>query len=728
MERKRLAILAVIALISIVAVSFVIVPQFSVFTVQKVALQQRGVGNPGQVLQGGYWRVFATTQGAENVNFLTLNQTVMQQYAGSDYPPDIAVLGSVTFGIYQNQPPFWRIPMYKVEDLTLHPGATASKRIEKDSTYKVESMKVSIWRTDLSAKELVIPFTISILKTQGSKLGSLVTNYPGATKITSSSGDAWQFSISGRQVSDFSQPSIIDFYNPQDSNQRVRISLQFIVGDPSYQWTQDWVAVTPQNGGSLSNNVFDAFNLGAIEDQLNYALGKSFNFANYWFGGGSWLGEGSWLGLAGTHYGPATQPGVPTLQMQTWSDGTKSPLFTVLASGVGFSYQPATFGVDNEGYDYDRTTVDPNAPKFPGWYCPAPGNHEGISNIPDWQLYRLPTAPTVYNNQETLNPVGLSVVNFLQQSYAGGVVKSAVHNVDYLNYWGQGSGSGAVGVGQTNAIAMRMPTAAYSWSYTMDVSTELVDSVVVQQNYPQVSIENFGVDRQYVDAHTSALATLKIKNNSPYGGAVSVGVAIPDALKNTIVINGGDSQLYLTAGETKDIVFQITNTGNLAVQSSAVQFTCSVWGMAPGTSPMTRTFSLVFNAGLTQSTTRLQVITKEQDTNMPINGLTVKVQYGQIGNDFQTLSTTDGSIEFDLGGASGSVTVYITDNTNRYNPYTEYFNINSATLNQKIVYLTLIGGSQGTNPVLQYLVWIVAIIVVVLVVAAAILYKKKKGL
>ena len=167
------------------------------------------------------------------------------------FPAGDAVLGSVTFGIVQSQPPYWHVPLTKIEDITVYPTTYGEYKTGEDTTHSTSPLTVTLWKTDQSQKALIIPFTVGVLKTAGSKLGSLVTDYPGAVLQHSAQGDYYSMSVSFYSVAQMQQPQVITWYNPQDPTQTVTMTLLFTVGGSEFDWTQDYCVVTEQNGGQV---------------------------------------------------------------------------------------------------------------------------------------------------------------------------------------------------------------------------------------------------------------------------------------------------------------------------------------------------------------------------------------------------------------------------------------------------------------------------------------------
>ena len=680
-SHKKLG-LAVLGLTAILVVSIILLvplnlPQNSVWSVSNINLEERGVNGGDGVLKGGDWRIIGTTD-ISNIQFLTLNQTTMKNFPGQ-FPPDVAVMGSVTFGILQNQAPYWHIPLTKIEDIAVYHKTYGSYKTGQDSGHSIDPLTVTLWRTDLANKELVIPFSVGILKTGGGKLGSLVTDYHGAILLHSAQGDYYQFSVSFKSIATGQMSSVINWYNPQDPNQKVKMTLLFTVGGSEFDWSQDYIVVTEQNGGQVfQNNVFPYSSLSEIEKQLNPAFSVATNFESYWLGGGSWKANGYWLEYSmfgSTRFGPANQYPAANPSLVRLADGSMSPLFQVMP--VPGLY-PQAVGVDSEGYKYNTQDIDPDAPCFPGWYTPSPINTEGITgnNVPsDWQNYRLPVGANVINDKNNLRPTGLSVVNFLSTQTIAGVTKTAVPKQNY-NLWGQtaiASYAGSAASNGDSSLKVSIPTAARSWAFQMDVSTDLVDTVVIQQNYIHVVIDSFSVDRDTISVGDSAIATIALRNTSPFSGTASQGFTVPTELQGSCSVSGGDGSLYFQANSSQTVTLHIANTGNLADDKQGT-FTYHVINNN-GETTDSKTVTLTFKAGLGVPDTMLTVNTLLSGTNEAVNGLKVTVAYGATGTLSQTLDTNGGVVRFDLAKETGACTVTITDPSGRYADQKDFFNL-----------------------------------------------------
>jgi len=632
-------------------------------SVSRIWLQQRGVGSAGQELTGGFWRVDATTGSAET-QFLTFNTTTAEQKANpGDYPSDVAIKGSIIFGVFQSQNSYWKLPLVKVKDITVYPTMHGMMTNFQylDWAYK-NPLIVSVWRTDLSQKELVIPFSAGVLKTAGENPGSFATDYPGAVPQTTSQGTGYSFDISFKQIATGELSKVINWYNPSKPTETVKMTLQFTVGGSEYDWNKDLVFITNQNGGPISNNnVFNSYDLSNIDQLLNYQLGNDWSYYHYFFGGGDKF-RGYAYDFAGLPVTSDTKAGVMGL-FETWDGVTVKPSITNREDSPGPTYSGALC----EGYKSDTSAALDWSYQYPGWYVPATGNGEGPSQSGEWWKYRFPLAGTVYNDQETLKPKGLSIVNYLTTAvkapYRWDGSNNPTKPINLIrenpNYYGAGYSGDC-----PSGYQVQIPRAARQWYFTLDVSTEAADTVVVSQNYIDAKITNWSVDRATVGAGQTALVNVVIKNTSPFAGAIAQGVNIPPDVASSIAVTGGDGALYFQAGEEKTVTLQIKNTGNL-VSDKTVSFTYSLQNDEPRVTD-SRTFSLTFQAGLGNPDTTITVTTLSADSNEPIGGLLVKAFYGDTMDLYKSSSTLDGATTLEMGQYRGNVKIEVSDPASRF--------------------------------------------------------------
>ena len=682
MSKKQILALTTIFAVVILAVAFAYSPiQLTILSIDSYYLQERGTGVPGGIMQGGNWRITATTSGDE-IQWVTVNDATARQYASAgSYPSDVSITGAVTVSVWQNTEPYWHIPFTKLtEDVTVHPKMTGYFDGGK-AGQTVEPKKVSLWRTNLAEKELIVPFTVKMVKTAGSTLGSMETDYPGATQTTGTDGNKeYQFALSFRDIASGEQTAIINWYNPNNPSQTARMTLHFTVGSSEYDWTHDFIVVTDQNGGDItSSNTFNAFSQNVITSQLNHDENNPYSYYRYWYGGGTiYTVPDGHAHSRGAGVIPNGSPSVGTRQLMNWDDGSVAPFF-VYTTPVGSSPLPVTFVID-EDYIYGTDTQTGNT-DFPGWYTPVPGNTEGYTAPPQWQLHRLPVPVTTINNLDRADPTGLSIVNYLASSNP----KTGVYK-DYAvrenpDVWGAGCG-GRVG-GYSDGLGVAIPQTARAWAYTLDISTQLVDTIIVNNNYINVQIVDIQQDRTDISAQSSATVTATLKNMDNFAGEISHGFEIPPLIASSCTTTGDGGGLHFEANEQKTVTLHIVNTGNLPENVNNQQLKYRITNTA-GAETDARMLTFNFLQGIGQPETQLNINCVEADTNNRLNGLIAKVYYGTRGNEYQSFSTQDGSVSFNLGYYTGAVTLIVEDPQHRYDDKKEYFNVaegvNSKTL------------------------------------------------
>ena len=186
-----------------------------------------------------------------------------------------------------------------------------------------------------------------------------------------------------------------------------------------------------------------------------------------------------------------------------------------------------------------------------------------------------------HHSKNNLNPTGLSVVDFLAAQSIRGVSKLGIPAQNY-NIWGQsqtnpvsGSMKSYAGAGGADSsLNVAIPLTARSWAFQLDVSTDLVDTVVIQQNYVHVVIDSFTVDRDTVSSGDSAIVTATLRNTNSFSGLAMQGFSLPANSATSCQITGGGG-LYFEPNETQTVNLLITNTGNL-VNDTKADFTYSV--------------------------------------------------------------------------------------------------------------------------------------------------------
>ena len=253
---------------------------------------------------------------------------------------------------------------------------------------------------------------------------------------------------------------------------------------------------------------------------------------------------------------------------------------------------------------------------------------------------------------------------------------------------------------------------------------DLVDTVIVNNDYINVQILSITKDRSDIYADTEATVTATLKNMHNYGSTVTHGFDLPPTVDGTCQITGG-GQLTFDANEQKTVTLRIKNLGNLNQRIDNILFNYRITNTA-GTRTDEETLSFNFLAGIGQQDTQLTVTCLTQEHLTPINGLNVQVAYGAVGNDIQTVGTQDGIASFNLGSYGGAVTLRVTDPLERYESRTEFFNVNQFQSNSKILHFTTASNDDGNWWENMYLWIALAGVATVITLMGGIIYYKRK--
>ena len=653
-QTKQYLIIGVAAMLVIAFAGAALNP-LDVLSVDRIWLEQRGFDGGDGELQDGVWRILATTSDS-NVQFLRLNQEGMESFG--EFPSDVNVNGEIYVTVSQKQSPYWVIPITNLGIVEVTPEMKASKLGITEPTGDVlaDSVSVNLWDLNLAEKTVVIPFEVTATKVKGENISPLTTDDERATKIIMEDGEAYLFSFSQSDIIDGDSDAII-FYNPLDVTETMKLNLLWSFGDyDRYGWNDNLLFITTPDGGSTlaptTEMTFLAANEPSIRQQLNWQSGNDWTFNRYWYGGGN-----TFKGTTVTY---------------SVVDGNKEHTGVIIEqSGKSIAkLQPEGY---NDRYLLTEGYVHPNylsgGPRetgiyeYAGWYTPSPNAVELIGNAPsDWDDWRFPLSPNI-NSNPTTTPDGLSILNYLASSKVAPV--TGYSHTPFArqdpDVWGYGAG-GNIGVG--GKIGVVLPPTARSWLFTLDVSTQLADTVVVQENYVNVDdIEPIIFDRYVLSASETAYGSVTLKNLSPWGGRASVSVTAPSNLINTVQIAGGGSY-WFDIGEEKIINFQITNTGLLDEEQTGT-FTFSVVNEQPYETAHD-TFVMTFKPGIGVPDSTLSVTVVDADSGAKIGGITIKAVYGV--DDLSKTVTTDvaGECSLEFGKYTGLVALTAVDYQSRY--------------------------------------------------------------
>lgn len=658
--KKKPLMLLVLALVALALFSYIGKLPLEVLSVDRIWLYERGVGEAGEELEGGWWRVLATTKSTADVRFIQLNHTKMEEeelYA-DDFPQDVVVQGEIYVSVWQSQEPYWVIPIKHIETITVTPRTVGTYyshsglewgfvKDEREGAV-VEPVVVSLWELDLAQKKVIVPFTVEALKTSGENVGPLQTDDERAQEVTAGK---YNFEFSYSDISSGEMSTKIVFYSPNDATEAVKLNLIWTFGDyDRYSWTENFLFVTSETAGPISSiNTFGVADLTAIRTELTAQSNDLWTFNNYWFGGPA-ASNAVFKGTTYTNTPGTTDPEEFRGYLELWDDGTPKPVVR-----YGLDIEEADYLC--EGYGYGGVH---NLFEYPGWYAPTSDNGEGIEVSEGW-YYRYPTAPNIYSDRDNLKPKGLSICNYLASDTIAPVTEAAHIGFQRktLDYWGYGF-EGDI----PDEYKVYMPTAARSWLFTLDVSTEIVDTVVVQQNYIDVELSDFTLDKTIVPAGEEATIVTELHNKSPFRGAVSVGITPPEDLIFTCTISGGDGSVTFEADETKTVTFTVLNKGLLTEDVSGA-FTFKAINEEPRTTAL-REFELMFKAGAGVPKTKLHVTVLDADTNAPLSGILVQAWWGLDEQYYLSASTAEGLAIINMEYYEGIVRVSASDPSGKY--------------------------------------------------------------
>lgn len=685
--------------------------KMDVLAVSQVTRSVQGLlGDDGEV-KGGFWRVLADSRNSA-VQGLKLDESFLNQYGV--VPPDEVVRGKLDITVYQDEEPYYLIPYRRVGTYTVSPSAVGTYvglfGPEKDTSMRVEPLKVSVWELVTSQKKLMIPFTVYAMKSFGENVSPLKCD---SEEAMDQGGGKYRFELSYQDIAYEGIQRKYEFYNPLDPAELFEVTLQWQVGDyDRYVWgDKNFYVVTPEFGGPILDvNTFRHEALIELEKQLDYAVGYGWSYGNYWFGEHNadqdnavfW---GTYIEALRTL--PINGP------VEKWGDDG-SPKGTVLGP-------TPSYGLLCEGYvTGSQTPYD--LFQFPGWYTPAPLNGEGMAAGSDWNQRRWPLKPTVINNQYGLKPTGLSVCNYLAASDLYSSVLNRKHpaipRVDWnIDFWGEHY----YGNPPDDLFKYNIPLAARSWVFTLDVSTELVDTMMIVENYIDVEITGFELSPEAYDnvqAGWMGSATVTLHNKSPFNGMATVGASIPEGVEGSVTVDGGD-MVFLEADQSKVKTLQFTNLGNL-VEDEQADFRLRVLN-DEGRETDYRTWSWTFTAGLGVQTV-LNVETYDAESNQPLGGVQVDVYWGTDKARYASKTTLLGRAVFesDFGSWEGEVLLEAFDLSRGYIKQSKTVTLSNSDVNTEIFFLA----KEGAGTDYGWLLWV--IIACVAVVGFSTVLKKRR--
>jgi hypothetical protein len=647
--------------------------KMDVLAVSKINLLERGGLIEGEY-RGGVWRILADTRESK-LQFLKFNRTLLEQWGALE--PDMDVVGNIEFTVRQKEYPYLIVPWKeKIATYTVYPTvySTEYKGVnwlgepinEKGDIFtSIPAKKVDVYRVDWDSRKLVIPFEVKIEKTIGQNPGELITDYPGAVKTPTG---WWKFYISEIEiVKGGNYTRDILWYNPLDPTETATMHLQFTTGSSEFDVSsslEGMFVITDEGGGFLSSvNAFEASAGPHIESFLNYSKGWEWNFANYWFGGGPhFKGTTVYLEL---QVGEDKSYAKETGEFKRWDDDNSPAALVGPVRGIRQFYYLVA-----EGYilDEPRKTSEANPNwgdiyEYPGWYVPD------VLKPDNWYNKRIPVNAYVYNNRIDTIPMGYSICNYMAMGMKAPVTGDEKPVILFrisestLNR----HGLGYEGMPPKVPYKVYYPLSSRSWTYTLDVSTELADAVVVVQEYANVKIMSYDINPVILDP--GKVATLKIETkNIGYAGFTSAVLNVPSNLDPYCAVTGAIGENYWEAGDNKTLYIYIKNLGGLTKSTSGT-FTLKMVNRKGEITSGPISFDLIFNPGVLVDETVLPIKVVEKDTNKPLAGIHVQVWYGfdmESYKDFITLA--EGVASFTLDYFEGEVHISVSDPSGKYLP------------------------------------------------------------
>lgn len=350
----------------------------------------------------------------------------------------------------------------------------------------------------------------------------------------------------------------------------------------------------------------------------------------------------------------------------------------------------------------------PSTCTFPGVYGRNDGNN----------VYATPLDAKIFADQKkgttqangVFQKDGLSVVNYLRYR---GLQTLSTTNTNGMNVWNQGWEITTPKADGKNYVKIYMPNGAMSSLSTLQISTELADTVVYQ---PAVSnIEITGLSWQ-VSGQIGDRDILKID-------LTQRGTILSDAVLTTtftggqeVFVNPQNQKVALGAGQSTSVYVEVLNTGASEQKTGALTVTLTN-DLGQVTSQKSIDYTLLPKG---TGNTQLTVLVKDKNTSLLVSGIQVAVAWGTNSGTYESKG---GTFTVNLEGYQGQVSVTSVETTT-YKSATA-----SATVSKGTNTLILEIEPQGYTPGIDWLLiaLIIGIIVVVCVIGVIVYYATQKG-
>lgn len=543
---KKYVFLWIILSIMIFSLVLITPSHGGILSVSKVRIEPTGHEDPStNEWKGSFWVITATTNTKESYLFYNFNQS-QSQYFGEN----------------------------KIDNKTIVPTATIKITITPRQSYWERPLYAQPW--------MVYPKTYGTYLNYYSKVANKIeeTYVPAlyADVFYSDIDDLWTrhtpFDVTVEKIgtNDFTQTVTVDtiggteeliLENPADSSEKLMITNLGQLGTGYGQPSIDEIVIFEKGTQSI------AFDRNKVEKAIKYGRNLYTGgvlsdecYAFYWFGGGS------------TYLAPSSHKEV------RWYFDDKSPAHAVYKTApiVG---------------EYRSPVKDSD---FPGSY-----RDDGPY---DWDRRALPIAASIWDDNSTTDPPGLSLINYLKTN--------VTEEVDLNGYWGQGWEITA-----DNKLRIYMPSGAASSLITIKVSTELADSVVYQPIVGHGTIEQCFWDssktRQCsIEDADSDVAVLKVKQLGTISSKLSVTPYVPANMpvsvtpqKDSAIIDPESvhtfqfevSNLGTETKQNATITFRVTNDLGTVTDTQTLEFELKTLEEEPETGELDDTSELSYPAG-----------------------------------------------------------------------------------------------------------------------------------
>jgi hypothetical protein len=620
----------------------------------------------------GIWRVYGSTDETQLTILekeLTINNDVLRNFGAIN--SSMFASSSLYVKISVTDKPYWLLPLQYVGRYLVTPKTCGfnywesglSWGIEKDTRQGavVDAVYADVYKVESHPRVLVIPFAVTAIKRTYSGDIMLKTDYPYARN--DSANKRWIIEITD-DLTSYTAPFTITFYNPNDRRENFNITLDHILSK-----SKGYETLGPVENGFLivtenaTKCVIDNYNtfvkdLTKLEALIRWESQNPWKYGYYWFGGGD-VFQGTTSRME--RYHPVKYTGPITAW---WGNDEYKGIST---GCVHFTVSPYIYDIPlAEGYYI--TGEKWNIPEeYPGWYHPHDTSEPGAINISDsdWATRIFPIRPSVLSDQNT-KPYGLSLVNYLAAkdiwapvtNKRKGDFPEVVLDRIKTNVNNEGYGVDFKGA----KYKIYCPLNTYHWAFNLDISSELVDTILVYEPKPKPKIVSYDYPKEKIVPGYKYYITVTIKNEGD-SGLVGVGIMIPPDCPLHVV--SGTGYVAMEASEIKDITITIENLGTL---SKDTEFTVKLITGNEYEITDSRTFSLLSSAGVGVEKTSVQVICIDALDKHEVNGLNVEVRekYGNFRYVHTTGEAGDGTALFDLGYFEGTIIVRVYDPANIY--------------------------------------------------------------